>query len=103
MGYRDLLIEKRDVIRETMDRFKHHGHYRLSKMQQENNILKEQLKIVESKIYEAGMVRTRTKHSISGQKSTEMSKKILQRPVPHRKTPQAPEPQYSQAQQLISL
>jgi hypothetical protein len=47
------------------------------------------MKIVESKIYEAGMVRTRMKRSMSGQKSTEMSKKLLQRPVPQRKMPHA--------------
>ena len=72
-----------------MEKCKIHREFRLGKMQQENEILREQLKIVESKIYEAGMVRTRMKRSISGQKSTEMSKKLLQRPVPQRKMPHA--------------
>ena len=85
-----------------MEKYRIHGEFKINKMQQENSILKEQVKIVESKIYETGMVRTRTKRSISGQKSSEMSKKLLQRPLPQRKAPQA-EPQYPQAQQLIQI
>lgn len=89
MGYKELLIEKRNIIKETMEKCKIHREFRLGKMQQQNEILREQMKIVESKIYEAGMVRTRMKRSISGQKSSEMSKKLLQRPIPQRKIPHA--------------